>query len=125
MHIHFLKWIRCKTRFPFCILSPGHLQKLSIKILSNSNFCTFRHAHVHLNARMCSSNFLLIFPLFSVSAQFLERPDVFCDLSTFIMEELAEINFIAAMEGQEAERSMAKIVSDIFTSIRHNCTFEC
>ena len=27
------------------------------------------------------------------------------------MEELAEINFIAAMEGQEAERAMAKIVS--------------
>ena len=27
------------------------------------------------------------------------------------MEELTEINFIAAMEGQEAERAMAKIVS--------------
>ena len=28
-----------------------------------------------------------------------------------MMEEIAEINFIAALEGQEIERTMAKIVS--------------
>ena len=51
--------------------------------------------------------------------------DAFCDLSTFIMEELAEINFIVAMEGQEAEHLMAKIVSNIFSNVRHNCDFKC
>ena len=30
------------------------------------------------------------------------------------MEQLAEINFIAAIEGQDAERAMAKIVSIAF-----------
>ena len=33
------------------------------------------------------------------------------------MEELAEINFIAAMEGQEIERTMAKMVSNAFPLI--------
>ena len=31
------------------------------------------------------------------------------------MEQLAEINFIAAIEGQDAERAMAKIVSIAFS----------
>ena len=106
--------------FSFCVLSPDHLQKLSINILLDSNFCAFRRLHVHMH----SSTFLSIFPLFSVSAQFLERPDAICDLSTFIMEELAEINFIVAMEGQEAKRLMAKIVSKIFSNMKCNCTFK-
>ena len=80
---------------------------------SNSNFCTFKCVHAHSDACMHNTNFLSIFPLFFSKCAISREIGHTFYFSTLIMEELAKINFIVAIEGQESERSMAKIVSHL------------
>ena len=70
---------------------------------------------MHIRMRACMFTTSFKFPLFSVRWWFSEREDAFLIFFHFSMEQLAEINFIATLEGQEEERAMAKIVSTLFS----------
>ena len=82
---------------------------------------------VPLYSCMCRGHFLSISHHFiSCFVVLREKGCVFILDPNLDMEQLAEINFIAAMEGQSAEHTLAKIVSTFARLIRTwKSTFEC
>ena len=77
---------------------------------------------MRIRMHACAFTTYFKFPLFSVHWWFSEREDAFLISLHFNMEQLAEINFIATLEGQEEERAMAKIISTLFAMLQSYCT---
>ena len=109
MRIHFTEWIRRQPGFPYGELSPRHGPTLNMKFKEIQNFRAKISAHAQ---RQLPVGFPTLFHNFRGSC----RGRTHFNLTRLLaMEQLAEINFLAAIEGQELERAMARLVSILAT----------